>query len=140
MADISITPSSFVPTVNAEYINGLSNAAVTIGQTAYLAADGRYGLAEADSATVEAQTCIGLFATTCSAANQPVRILTYDPQLVIGGTVVRGKIYCLSGTAGGISVVDGTNPTTGWHGQFLAHGYSTSELYFKPSILSSPAV
>lgn len=101
MADISITAASVLAGANAETENGTLGAAVTAGQVLYkAAADGKWYLADNNSATAEVRQARGI-ALNGGGIGQPVRVLL-SGLCTIGGTLTAGVSYYLSDTAGGI--------------------------------------
>lgn len=116
MAAISITANNVVPSGSALFLEGntKSHEAFTAGQTAYwYSADGTYGLADANG-TTETNVCAGLFVNS-GGAGQPCKILTYDTNLAIGGSVTLGMVYILGATPG--QLTEYPDKTTGWHVQ-----------------------
>jgi hypothetical protein len=88
MADISITPASFVPSANATIVQGIAGATLTRGKPVYLdTVAGTYKLYVATSTTTDALA--GLMCEDVDAG-QPCLVLTKDPALVLGGTLVTG--------------------------------------------------
>jgi hypothetical protein len=88
MSDIAITATAFVPSANATIIQGIAGATLTRGQPVYLdSATGTYKLYVATSVNTD-----GLVGLACEdvASGQPMLILTKDPALVLGGTLVNG--------------------------------------------------
>lgn len=104
MADLSITAASVVPRAGSRSATGTAGATITAGQVVYLdPADGRYKLADTDSATVAARTPAGIAANAASSG-QPLSVIVSGP-VTIGATVAAGVAYYLSGTSGGICPV-----------------------------------
>jgi hypothetical protein len=88
MADIAITATAFIPSANATVIQGIAGATLTRGQPVYLdSVSGTYKLYVGTSVTTD-----GLAGLVCEdvASGQPCLILTKDPALVLGGTLVTG--------------------------------------------------
>lgn len=102
MADISITAANVVKGSNAVVEAGTAGATITAGQVVYKdAADGKYKLADADSATAAAKAPRGI-ALNGASNNQPLSILR-SGDITIGATLTAGTAYYLSPTtAGGI--------------------------------------
>lgn len=112
MADISITASSVVPGAGAS-INrvGTAGATITAGQTVYQDANGLWQLAKANGTA--AQKALGGIALSSASLNQPLSVLQ-GGLITIGGTVVIGTVYFLSGNnPGGVAPVG--DVTTGWY-------------------------
>jgi hypothetical protein len=102
MADLSITAANVVAGSDARITYGTAGVAVTAGQAVYKdAADGKFKLADCDSATVAARSPVGL-ALHAAAANQPLAIIN-SGQVTIGATLTGGEVYYLSPNAGGIA-------------------------------------
>jgi hypothetical protein len=94
MADIAITATAFIPSVNATLIQGIAGATLTRGQPVYLdAASGTLKLYVATSTTTD-----GFVGFICedAALNQPVFYVAKDPALALGGTLVNGDTVWLS--------------------------------------------
>lgn len=101
MVDISVTAASVAQGSNARIAHGTFGATVTAGQVVYLdSADDEYKLADNDSATAAAKVPVGI-ALNGGADGQPATIQK-SGEITVGGTLVAGTIYALSGTAGGI--------------------------------------
>lgn len=102
MADISITAANVVKGSNAVVEAGTAGATITAGQVVYKdASDGKYKLADADSATAAAKAPRGI-ALNGASNNQPLSILR-SGDITIGATLTPGTAYYLSPTtAGGI--------------------------------------
>lgn len=102
MADISVTASSVLPVANSsEYATGIAGEAITAGQPCYLkSSDGKYYKADANDATLENRTVLGISANSAST-NQQLNLFIRGTY-VAGATLVAGQYYFLSATAGGI--------------------------------------
>lgn len=101
MADITITSANVIAGAGADTENGTLGAAATAGQVLYkAAADGRWFLADNNSATAEIRGPRGI-ALNGGGVGQPVRVLLSGP-VTIGGTMTAGTEYWLSDTPGGI--------------------------------------
>lgn len=104
MTDISITAANVLAGSGARTVNGFAAAAVTAGQVVYKdATTGKFGLADADSATAGVRAPYGI-ALNDAGANQPLAVLVSGP-ITIGGTMTAGAAYYLSATPGGICPV-----------------------------------
>ena len=102
MADISITAANVVKGSNAVVEAGTAGATITAGQVVYKdAADGRYKLADADSATAAAKAPRGI-ALNGASDGQPLSIIR-SGDVTIGATLTPGTAYYLSPVAGGIA-------------------------------------
>lgn len=84
MADLVLTATNVLAREGASVSNGTAGATITAGQMVYLdAADTKYKLADADSATVAARSPSGIALNGC-ASGQPLRVLNSG-----GVTLVR---------------------------------------------------
>ncbi len=102
MADISPTPADVLAYDGATTNSGTAGETITAGMSLYLASDGLLYKALADTAVHAA--CKGI-ALNGGAVDQPIKYLTaggIDP----GVAVVKGILYGVTDTAGGISGVD----------------------------------
>jgi hypothetical protein len=127
-ADVSITSTSVAPSSSAKMRVYKAGAAITAGKLVYLEASTQtVKLADADSATAEARTAIGI-ATATAATGGLVPVCYKDSAFVIGGTVSNGAVYILSATAGGLAPV--ADLTTGWYAQVAGLGASTTTISF----------
>jgi hypothetical protein len=94
MADIAITATAFIPSANATLIQGIAGATLTRGQPLYFdSAAGTYKLYVATNVLTDG--FVG-FACEDAAAGQPIMIVTKDPALALGGTLVNGDTVWLS--------------------------------------------
>ena len=101
MADISITAANVVKGSNAVVEPGTAGATITAGQVVYKdAADGKYKLADADSATAAAKAPRGI-ALNGASDGQPLSIIR-SGDVTIGATLTAGTAYYCSPVAGGI--------------------------------------
>jgi hypothetical protein len=123
MADLSITAANVVKQAGARVRAGTAGATITAGQAVYLDTDdGKFKLADADSATSAARVPIGI-ALNGAADGQPLTVLTRG-KVTIGATLTAGTAYYLSDTAGGICPVG--DLTTGDYPVFIGIATSTS--------------
>jgi hypothetical protein len=100
MADVTITAASVLQ-VNGIADQYLAGETLTQGQPFYvLAADNK--AYKADNNAAAAAAAVKGIALNCASAGQPVRGQR-NGQITIGGTLVKGTIYVLSATAGGIA-------------------------------------
>jgi hypothetical protein len=142
MAVISITAANMIPSVGAQRLKRndgtptIAFAAFTAGQLAYLTAGGLYGLA---SATGAAPVCnpVGIFENS-GAANQVCSIIYLDPNLVLGGTLVLGKIPIM-GVNGAINDTIADAIST-WHVAVLGICMSATVLNLQLSPVASAAL
>lgn len=109
MADLIITAANVVAGAGARSTTGTAGATITAGQAVYLdAADGRYKLADTDSATAGVRAPVGI-ALNGASAGQPVSVIVSGP-VTIGAAVTAGVAYYLSGNPGGICPVADVAP------------------------------
>jgi hypothetical protein len=114
MSDLAVTAANVIAGINAKKSFGIAGVAVTAGQVVYVdPTDGKYRLADNNSATVAARAPFGI-ALNGAAAGQPLCVQTSGP-VTIGATLTPGVAYYLSGTAGAIcpvaDLVTGMYPT-----------------------------
>lgn len=112
MADLTLTSSAVVPSVDATLITLIAGVAIAAGQPVYQdTADldsynrGKAKLADANASTPTAivNGVLGLAASS-AGVGQPVSICLADPAWTHGLTgVVKGDIIILSATAGGLA-------------------------------------
>lgn len=101
MADISITATAVLQGADARVEHGTFGATITQGQVVYRAAsDGKYKLADADSATAEIRVPRGI-ALNAGSDGQPGTILL-SGDLTLNAVLTGGISYYLSPVAGGI--------------------------------------
>lgn len=102
MADITITAANVLPGANARTEHGTFGATITQGQAVYRdSSDGKYKLADTDSATAEVKVPRGI-ALNAGSNGQPATIQT-NGDITIGATLTAGTAYYLSPVAGGIA-------------------------------------
>lgn len=104
--DISVTAGNVVAYTSPtpSYTDGNAGETITAGQVVYLkTSDNEFYKADCD-ATAATAVVHGI-ALNGASDGQPIRIQK-SGDINPGGTVVVGKIYVLSGTAGGIAPVD----------------------------------
>lgn len=126
-ADVSITAANVVPSANAQLKRGVAGVAITAGQLLYLErSTNTLKLADANGAE-ELRVCCGI-AVNSAPVGGPLHYVVSDPALVLGGTTVKGTIYVLSATAGGIAPA--ADLTTGWYPHVIAVGVSATVVAF----------
>lgn len=102
MADITITAAS-VALVSGNTASGTAGATITAGQALYLdSVTNTLKLCDADLSAAGAD-CVGI-ALHGSLSGQPIKYQV-DGTITIGATVVLGRSYWASATAGGIAPV-----------------------------------
>lgn len=136
--DLSITASSFLPSSDALYANGLAGEAITTGQPVYeSASDGRYYVADANVSTK--YKVAGIAGHAATAAGQPLSIIYFDPALTVGATLSMSvPVYVLSATAGGIA--PSADIAAGWYPVIIGVSISTTKMYFNPRRIQGSAV
>ena len=99
MSDISITAANVDEGTEIGKETGVAGATITAGQSLYLGSNGKLLLADAD--TESKAVCRGI-ALHGASEDQPI---TYKRAgtLDMGATLVRGTVYVVSTTAGGIA-------------------------------------
>lgn len=125
MTDIAITAANVLAGSDSTRENGRAGVAITAGQVVYKASDGTYKLADTNDSVAAARKPAGI-ALNGASAGQPLAVLTKG-SITIGGTLVGGTAYYLSGTAGGIAPV--ADLTTGDRPALLGMATSTTVLY-----------
>ncbi|MEQ1901864.1 MAG: hypothetical protein ABL866_14170 [Devosia sp.] len=104
MASLSITAANVLAGSNAQIEHGTAGATITAGVVVYRdSSDGKYKVADADSATAEAKNPRGI-ALNGASSGQPLAIIRKG-DVTIGATMVAGLAYYLSPTPGEIGVV-----------------------------------
>ncbi len=136
--DLSPTASSFLPSSDALYANGICGEAVATAQLVYEStADGRYYLADSNVSTKYKVAGITGHATT--AAGQPLSIIYFDPRLTVGATLSMSvPVYVASSAAGGIS--PSADIAAGWFPVVVGVSISTTQMYFNPRRIQGTAV
>lgn len=123
MADLSVTAANVLPGAVSP-ITGIFGATVTAGQSVYLdSVTNTYKLADADL-SISAAAAKGI-ALNGGASGQPAAIAT-DGVYIAGGTVVVGKTYIVSATAGGIA--PDSDGATGMYKTILGVGISVTQI------------
>jgi len=107
MADISVTAASVAKATGASTQNATAGEAITAGQVVYSDATNSVKLAQADGTAAEA-VAVGI-ALNNAASGQPITYVV-SGGINPGGTVVVGKPYFVSGTAGGIAIINTATP------------------------------
>ncbi len=104
MADLTITAANVISGSGATRVTGTAGASITAGQVVYKdSSDGKYKLADCDSATAAVRSPAGI-ALHAASTGQPLTIQSAGP-ITIGATVTAGVAYYLSATPGGIAPV-----------------------------------
>ena len=128
MADLSITSASVAAGTNASKVNSyLAGASITAGHAVYIdSATSTVMLADAD--VLASSAAVGV-ALNSAATGQPI---TYQRSgnITIGATVVTGKAYYVSTTAGAICLE--SDLATGDFPHFLGFATSTTVIALDP--------
>lgn len=103
MADVTVTAANVVPAAGySAETNYLAGATITRGQAVYLSAANTWLLADADASALAAgSTAVGISLSDV-VATQPMLVMQ-SGVLSFGAVLTKGKIYCVSATAGGIA-------------------------------------
>jgi len=106
MADIAITAANVIATAGEVTTrNVTAGATITAGQTVYLDTAASNVAKLADANDTAAKAVVAGIAMNGASSGQPLQIAT-GGELDLGATLVVGKIYVQSTTAGGIAPVD----------------------------------
>ena len=124
MADVTITAASVTPGTGATQTSLTAGAAITAGQVVYKDTNGKAQLASAVSVALNA-TVYGI-ALNNAANGQPVVVQTAG-LITIGGTVVLGAIYLVSGNNPG-GVAPATDLTVNWRPVILGIATTTGAI------------
>lgn len=131
MSDISITAANVI--AGSDDVSHVTAAAtITAGKVVFKdPTSGKRDLADNNSATAAARVPEGI-ALNGASLNQPLAIQKSGP-ITIGGTLVPGTVYFLSGTPGGICAA--ADLTTGMYPTSLGIALSTTvlDLNIQPS-------
>lgn len=102
MSDITITPSGVLAGTGAKIDEGTAGGTITAGMPVYKDSTNSNKLKAADAdASAAAAAAVGI-ALHGASAGQPLKYQEKGP-ITIGGTVVTGEIYVVSGNAGGVA-------------------------------------
>ncbi len=110
---------------------------VTAGQALYVTAAGTVGLCDNDVAA-PVNVFAGLAGSSASAG-QTIQVLISDPNLVLGGTLVKGTAVCTSPTAGGVTLTPGDN-TSGSFVTVIGMARSTTVLNYGLGFAAGAAI
>ncbi len=102
MADHSITAADVQPTAGQTWTlaNGTAGGTITAGQPVYADATDGGDLKPCINTAEATANCVGI-AVGSAADKQPIRYLTAG-RLTVTGTLTTGRVYYVSGNAGGI--------------------------------------
>jgi len=128
MANLAITASQ-VNQIDGGQFDGTAGETVTAGQVVYLkASDNRLWLATANASSVVALATVKGIALHGASAGQPLRIQTSGTiEVGAAATVVVGKTYVLSATAGAICP-DADISTTAYYKSILGVGTTAARI------------
>mgnify|MGYP000926634326 FL=1 len=128
MADLTITAASVAAGTNASKVSSyLAGADITAGQAVYLdTSTSTMKLADAD--TLAASAAFGV-ALNSASTGQPITVQKQG-NITIGATVVTGKAYYVSTTAGAICLE--SDLSTGDFPHFLGFATSTTVIALDP--------
>ena len=99
MADFIPTPANVVTSAAATIVEGTAAAAINAGQLVYKNALGLWDLADADGISPLYKVA-GMAIDSAPGANQPIAVVTDDPDLIVGGSTPIGTTMIVSATAG----------------------------------------
>ncbi len=123
--DVAITAASVLKGAGSTTQLGTAGATITAGQALYVDTANGNVLKLADgNATSLTATCAG-FALHAALTGQPIDYLSAGA-FTVGGTLVAGKFYILSDTAGAITLI--SDYTTGFIPCMVGYASSTSVL------------
>lgn len=129
MAAKVITAANVLAGPNARITPVVYGEAVTAGKAVYRkAADGRYYLADANSATANAASGIAL---NGGAAGQPGSVATEDDDFTPGCAMSVGEILVIGADAAG-DVAPSTDLAEGWFPTVLGVAKSASKMVLRP--------
>lgn len=131
MSALAITASNFIPSSQAKFERSqIAGEALTAGQPVRKNASGVWVKAQANAADT---FLAGGLAAQSVGAGAPFDVLTKDPNLAIGATVVKGTGYAVGATAAG-TIEPLADLGTGEFMHFLGLGKSTSTINFNAGI------
>lgn len=103
MADLSVTAANVASSAPRIDRKGIAGATITAGQAVVKASNGKYVLADNNSATAALRTPDGI-ALNGASDGQPLAVHK-SGDITIGATLTPGTTYFLSDTPGGICAV-----------------------------------
>lgn len=103
MTDLVITATAVIPGSNVDLETKTAAAAIAAGEIVYLDANGKYNLADTDSATAIVRKPRGM-ALNGGAAGQPIQIAK-SGDVTMNAVLTKGVAVYLSGTPGKICPV-----------------------------------
>lgn len=128
MVDITITAANVAAGSDSQQERGTAGATITAGQAVYKdAADGKYKLADNNSATAAVRQPLGI-ALNGASDGQPLTIHKLG-DITIGATLEAGTTYYLSDTPGGICPI--ADVGSGEYAAIIGIAKSTSVLAVK---------
>lgn len=135
MPDISVTPANVLKGAGARVETFTAGATITAGQALYkdTTDSNRVKPGDCNSANAVVRTLLGV-ALNGASTGQPVQVQT-GGRITIGGAVVSGTVYCMSGTPGGIRPV--SDNVSGDFVSLIGVGISATQI--EMSILNSGA-
>lgn len=128
MAVISL-PTTCYPDTNASTRKGVAGEGIANGEVVYLASDGKWYKAEADS-TITAAQAYGICMSTGVAGGSTV--IQTDGTVLGASSLKAGQTYILSNTAGDVAeaLADITEDTS--YVTFVGIGLSTTSMLIQP--------
>jgi hypothetical protein len=139
MADITVTAANVQQSSAAKKSSVVADVAITAGQLIYIdATTGGAKLALASG--TEAQAAVVGIAINDAAIGQPITYAEKDVLLGVGGTVVPGTGYILSGVAGAFGPSSATDlPGTGEFITAIGVAVSVTEINLQLSVTGTAA-
>lgn len=128
MADISITASAVLKGTNSIVDNGIAGATITAGQSLYKDTANSDVLKLAIGNGTSLQSTVAGISLHAALSGQPIQYIT-GGNLTLNAVLTAGKLYVLSGTAGGIA--PSADLATGWKTSLLGIAASTTNLTLK---------
>ena len=139
MADYSVTAASLQASSGAERQTQYNaGATLAIGDSVYLGASNTWIQTDANAAST-GNGVADLRGIVESAGNsgQRISVITKDPALVLGATLVKGAVVVLSANAG--KFAPSSDLAAGWYRVVAGVAASTTVVNFNPNVLASGA-
>lgn len=139
MADITITAASLQASASAtRNLQYSAGATLAVGDMVYLNASNQWVQTDANAAaTGNGPSDLRGIVESAGALNQRISVITKDPALVIGATLVKGTVYV--GSANAAKVAPIADLATGWYRWLVGVASSTTVINFDPNALASGA-
>lgn len=98
MADLTLVPASIIAGSNAIKESGIAGATITAGLVVYKGTNGKYQLADADSATALVRAPLGI-ALNGASDGQPL-VVQRSGDITLGAVLTAGTAYYLADEPG----------------------------------------